>query len=73
MLTPLLIKNGSMFVLPAFNPVSFMEAIEKHRITTTLMVPTMVLALIDHPRFGEFDSPALRRSFTARPRSRPLA
>ncbi len=58
-LTPILIKGGSMFVLPTFNPVSFMEAIEKHRITTTLMVPTMVLALIDHPRFAEFDLSSL--------------
>ena len=58
-LTPILIKGGSMIVLPSFNPVSFMEAIEKHRITTTLMVPTMVLALIDHPRFAEFDLSSL--------------
>jgi fatty-acyl-CoA synthase len=58
-LTPILILGGSMFVLPSFDPVSFMEAIERHRITTTLMVPTMVLALLDHPRFGEFDLSSL--------------
>jgi fatty-acyl-CoA synthase len=58
-LAPILILGGSMFVLPSFDPVSFMEAIEKHRITTTLMVPTMVLALIDHPRFAEFDLSSL--------------
>jgi len=59
-LTPILIMGGSMFVLPSFDPVSFMAAIETHRITTTLMVPTMVLALIDHPRFGEFDLSSLQ-------------
>ncbi len=58
-LTPILLKGGSMFVLPTFEPVSFMEAIQKHRITTTLMGPTMVLALIDHPRFDEFDLSSL--------------
>jgi fatty-acyl-CoA synthase len=58
-LTPILIMGGSMFVLPSFDPVSFMEAIQKHRITTTLMVPTMVLALIDHRRFAEFDLSSL--------------
>jgi fatty-acyl-CoA synthase len=62
-LTPILLKGGSMFVLPTFEPVSFMEAIQKHRITTTLMVPTMVLALIDHPRFDDFDLSSLETIF----------
>ena len=40
-----------------------MQAIETHRITSTLMVPAMVLALIDHPRFGEFDLSSLEVIF----------
>ncbi len=59
MLTPVLLKGGSMVVLPGFDPVSFMEAVQKHRITTALMVPTMVLSLLDHPRFDEFDLSSL--------------
>jgi fatty-acyl-CoA synthase len=59
MLHPVLHKDGCMVVLPGFDPVSFMEAVQKHRITTALMVPTMVLSLIDHPRFGEFDLSSL--------------
>lgn len=62
-LTALLVKNGSMVVLPGFDPVKVMEAIERHRITSVLMVPTMVLALIDHPRFGEFDLSSLEVIF----------
>ena len=54
-LTAILLKGGAMVVAPGFEPVAVMQAIEKHRITSVLMVPTMVLALIDHPRFGEFD------------------
>jgi fatty-acyl-CoA synthase len=54
-LTAILLKGGSIVVLPGFDPVSFMQAVQAHRITSVLMVPTMVLALIDHPRFGEFD------------------
>ena len=52
-------SGGSMVVLPGFDPVAVMQAIEKHRITSVLMVPTMVIALIDHPRFGEFDLSSL--------------
>ena len=62
-LTTILLKGGAMVVLPAFEPVSFMQAIERHRITSTLMVPTMVLALIDHPRFEEFDLSSLEVIF----------
>ena len=62
-LTTILLKGGAMVVLPGFDPVSFMQAIETHRITSTLMVPTMVLALIDHPRFAEFDLSSLEVIF----------
>lgn len=62
-LTSILHRNGSMVVLPGFDPVGFMAAVEKYRITATLMVPTMVLALIDHPRFGEFDLSSLETIF----------
>lgn len=62
-LTTILMKGGSMVVLSGFDPVSFMEAVQKYRITTALMVPTMVLSLIDHPRFGEFDLSSLEVVF----------
>jgi fatty-acyl-CoA synthase len=62
-LTPILVKGGAMVVLPGFDPVGFMAAVEKYRITATLMVPTMVLALIDHPCFGEFDLSSLEVVF----------
>ena len=62
-LTSILIKGGSMVVLPGFDPVGVMQAIEQHRITSVLMVPTMVIALIDHPRFGAFDLSSLEIIF----------
>jgi fatty-acyl-CoA synthase len=62
-LTAILLKGGSMVVAPGFEPIAVMQAIEKHRITSVLMVPTMVLALIDHPRFGEFDLSSLEVIF----------
>jgi fatty-acyl-CoA synthase len=62
-LTTILLKGGSMVVAPGFEPVAFMQAVEQHRITSVLMVPTMVLALLDHPRFGEFDLSSLEVIF----------
>ncbi|HEX7781935.1 MAG TPA: AMP-binding protein [Sphingobium sp.] len=62
-LSTVLVRGGSMVVLPGFDPVGVMMAVEKHRITSVLMVPTMVIAMIDHPRFGEFDLSSLEVIF----------
>ncbi|MFT3966237.1 MAG: AMP-binding protein [Sphingobium sp.] len=63
MLVPVLVKGGHMVVLTGFDPVGVMQAIQEHRITSILMVPTMVIAMIDHPRFGEFDLSSLEIIF----------
>jgi len=62
-LTSVLLRGGMMKVLPGFDPVSAMQAIERYRITSVLMVPTMVIAMMDHPRFGEFDLSSLEVVF----------
>lgn len=52
---PTMIKHGLMVVLPGFEATSVLEAIEKYRITCMLLVPTMIYALLDHPRLTEYD------------------
>jgi fatty-acyl-CoA synthase len=39
---PTMIKHGSMVVLPGFEPGAVLEAIQAHRITCVLLVPTMI-------------------------------
>jgi fatty-acyl-CoA synthase len=56
---PTMIKGGSMVVLPGFEPGAVLEAIEKHRINCVLMVPTMIYALLDHPRLEAYDISSL--------------
>lgn len=63
MFLPLLMRGGTMRVLPAFDPVAVMQAIQEHRINCLLLVPTMIYALLDHPRFGEFDLSSLETVF----------
>jgi fatty-acyl-CoA synthase len=46
---PTLVKGGSLVVLPKFDPAEVLRTIEEHRITTTMLVPTMLYALMDHP------------------------
>lgn len=63
MILPTLIKQGTLMIQPGFDPVAVMEAIQKYKISCMMMVPTMIYALLDHPRFGEFDLSSLETVF----------
>lgn len=57
---PVLLRGGSMVVLPGFDAGAVLDAIERHGITTTMLVPSMIYALLDHPRFAETDLSSLQ-------------
>jgi fatty-acyl-CoA synthase len=46
---PTVIKGGTLFVLPRFDPAEVLRTIEEQHITATMLVPTMLYALLDHP------------------------
>lgn len=56
---PTLIKGGSVHLLSGFDPERVLATIERERIDFTLMVPTMIYALLDHPRLRDFDLSSL--------------
>ncbi|MGH3849092.1 MAG: AMP-binding protein, partial [Pseudonocardiaceae bacterium] len=47
--TPTVIKGGEMIVLGKFDPAEVLKTIEEQRITATMLVPSMLYALMDHP------------------------
>ena len=47
--TPTIVKGGEMIVLPKFEPAEVLRVIEERRITATMLVPSMIYALMDHP------------------------
>jgi len=57
---PVLLRGGSFVVMPTFEPGAVLDAIEHHRITTVMLVPTMLYALLDHPKFAEADLSSLQ-------------
>lgn len=63
MVLPTLMKQGTLLILPGFDPLSVMQKIQEHRINCMLLVPTMIYALLDHPRFDEFDLSSLETIF----------
>ena len=46
---PHLVKGAANVVVAKFSPTAFLEAAQKHRATTTFMVPTMISMLLEDP------------------------
>jgi fatty-acyl-CoA synthase len=63
MILPTLLKGGTLVVLPGFEAGAVMQAIQDHRINCMLVVPTMIYAMLDHPRFDDFDLSSLETVF----------
>jgi acyl-CoA synthetase (AMP-forming)/AMP-acid ligase II len=56
---PTLLRGGCIVVLPGFEPTAVLDAIQKYRITATMLVPTMLYMLLDHPHLGDYDLSSL--------------
>jgi fatty-acyl-CoA synthase len=59
MIVPVMLRGGTVVMLPGFEPAAFLQAIESHRITATFLVPTMLYGLLDHPAIRETDLSSL--------------
>jgi fatty-acyl-CoA synthase len=59
--------HGAAIVYPSesFDPVSSLAAVQQERCTSLYGVPTMFIAELEHPRFGEFDLSSLRTGIMA--------
>ena len=52
--------EGTHVLLPKFEPLPVMRAIEAHRVTSSMMMPTMVNMLLTHPEFATHDLSSVR-------------
>ena len=53
-------KRGTFVILPGFSPATILEAFETYRGTHTLVVPTMLIAMLDHPDLRTRDLSSLQ-------------
>lgn len=51
---------GTQVFLPAFTPDAMLDALQRHRVTMTMAVPTMLHAMFQHERFATTDFSALK-------------
>jgi acyl-CoA synthetase (AMP-forming)/AMP-acid ligase II len=49
-----------LVVLPQFDALAWLEAVQRERVTHAFLVPTMMKQIIDHPRFEHFDLSSLQ-------------
>jgi long-chain acyl-CoA synthetase len=55
-----LCQGKALVVLPRFDAGAWLAAVERHRVSQTFVVPTMLRRILDHPRFAETDLRSLR-------------
>jgi long-chain acyl-CoA synthetase len=56
----MLLNAGTNAIIKAFSPDAVAQAIECFRVSHTLLVPTMIQMLVDHPAIAERDFSSLR-------------
>lgn len=57
--------GATMVILEKYDPINVMMSIEKERCTGVYGVPTMFIAMLDHPMFSKFDFSTLRTGIMA--------
>jgi fatty-acyl-CoA synthase len=57
--TPSLLRGGTVYLLKGFEPEKFLATIEREKINFTLLVPTMIYVLLDHPKLDKTDLSSL--------------
>jgi fatty-acyl-CoA synthase len=56
---PTLMRGGTVHMLKGFDPEAMLKTIERERINFTLLVPTMIYVLLDHPSLSKTDTSSL--------------
>lgn len=59
MIVPTLLKGGCVSMLRSFDPQTWMDTVAADDITVSLLVPTMIYALLDHPGLDSADLSSL--------------
>lgn len=60
LMLPVLLRKGRCVIVDHFEPESFLETVEREKVTMTFLVPTMIYVLLDHPSLDKYDISSLR-------------
>ena len=59
--TGITLQGGAHAFLPQFSPSEFMRAVERHRVTRTMLAPTMIMAILASADARGHDTSSLRQ------------
>jgi len=59
LIVPTLLAGGSVSLMRGFDAGAWLETVARDRITLSLLVPTMIYAVLDHPSLGSADLSSL--------------
>jgi len=54
------VAGGTHAVIPRFEPELFLDAVQRYRVTVTVVVPAMLNALLEYPHLQRFDLSSLQ-------------
>ena len=60
LIPPCLLRGGKVIVTNGFDPEEFFKLVQQEKATWTFMVPTMIYAILDHPKRAHYDLSSLR-------------
>ncbi|MCW5750814.1 MAG: AMP-binding protein [Alphaproteobacteria bacterium] len=60
MMVPTMLRGSTVILQEGFEPAAFLDAVARHRVTATFLVPTMIYVLLDHPSTRQTDLSSLQ-------------
>ena len=59
MYLPTILIGGTVVLMSSFDPLAFLGLVQSARCTHAFLVPTQFMRVMEHPRFGEFDTSSI--------------
>jgi long-chain acyl-CoA synthetase len=59
--TPWVMAGATHLYLPEFSGQAVLQAIEQHRVTCSVLTPTMIIMMLQEPDFEDYDLSSLRQ------------
>ena len=59
-IVPQFYVGGTLVIADDFSPEAILGLIQREKVTTSIMAPPMIMAMIDHPQLSNYDTSSLR-------------
>ena len=64
-LIPTIMMGGTLVIMPAFDPLTFLKLVQNEKCTHAFMVPTQFIRIMAHPQFDSYDTSSVEMLLSA--------